>query len=137
MLCSEDMKSCSRSDGNRARRLPARVWLTCPLLLAALTAQLARTQVGTFPQDKPPLPGSLKTVPVPLPPNLSDFVKDKNAAIVLGKALFWDQNAGSDGLACASCHFHAGADNRTKNSLDPGLRNASAGLPGDVSAIFN
>jgi len=137
MLYSEDMKSCSRSDENRARHLPAWAWLACVFLLATLTAQLARTQVGTFPQDKPPLPGSLKTVPVPLPPNLSDFVKDNNAAIVLGKTLFWDQNAGSDGLACASCHFHAGADNRTKNALDPGLRNASAGLPGDVSAIFN
>src|SRR4051794_23035400 len=99
MLCSEDMKSCSWSDKNRARRLPAWVWLACPFLLAALTAQVARTQVGTFPQDKPPASGSLKTVPVPLPPNLSDFVKDNNAAIALGKALFWDQNAGSDGLA--------------------------------------
>lgn len=30
---------------------------------------------------------------------------------------------GSDGIqACASCHFHAGADNRVKNSLNLGLR---------------
>ena len=42
---------------------------------------------------------------------------------MLGKAFFWDQQAGSDGLACASCHFHAGADNRVKNALDPDLRN--------------
>jgi cytochrome c peroxidase len=48
---------------------------------------------------------------------------DTNSAIVLGKAFFWDQQAGSDGLACASCHFHAGADNRIINQLDPGLRN--------------
>ncbi|MBZ5726424.1 MAG: cytochrome-c peroxidase [Acidobacteriia bacterium] len=47
---------------------------------------------------------------------------DRQAAIVLGKALFWDQQAGSDGMACASCHFHAGADNRVKNTMDPGLR---------------
>ena len=33
-------------------------------------------------------------------------------AIALGKALFWDQQAGSDGIACASCHFAAGADTR-------------------------
>jgi cytochrome c peroxidase len=31
---------------------------------------------------------------------------------------------GSDGQACASCHFHAGADSRTKNQLSPGFQNA-------------
>ena len=42
------------------------------------------------------------------------------AAIALGKALFWDMQVGSDGVqACASCHFHAGVDNRTKNQLNP------------------
>jgi len=30
--------------------------------------------------------------------------------------------AGSDGQACASCHFHAGADSRARNQLSPGLR---------------
>ena len=39
-------------------------------------------------------PPSLKTVPVPLPTNLSDFVKDNDAAIRLGKALFWDMQVG-------------------------------------------
>ncbi|MFM8357948.1 MAG: cytochrome-c peroxidase, partial [Verrucomicrobiota bacterium] len=34
----------------------------------------------------------------------------------------WDMQVGSDGItACASCHFHAGADNRVKNQLSPGL----------------
>ncbi len=29
---------------------------------------------------------------------------------------------GSDGIqSCASCHFHAGADSRAKNQLEPGL----------------
>src|SRR5438034_10684223 len=43
------------------------------------------------------------------------------AAIRLGKALFWDSQAGGDGqIACATCHFHAGADNRTFNTLHPG-----------------
>ncbi|PYN96141.1 MAG: hypothetical protein DMD91_22605 [Candidatus Rokuibacteriota bacterium] len=43
------------------------------------------------------------------------------AAIRLGKALFWDMQAGGDGqIACATCHFHAGADNRTFNTLHPG-----------------
>lgn len=45
--------------------------------------------------------------------------------IVLGKALFWDMQAGSDGMACASCHFHAGADARLRNQLNPGFRDVS------------
>jgi cytochrome c peroxidase len=94
----------------------------------------AADQPGIFPPDKPPLPGSLKQIPVPLPPNLGDFVVDRQAAIVLGKAFFWDQQSGSDGLGCASCHFHAGADNRAKNQLSPGLRNEQGGA---VSQTFN
>src|SRR5687768_8141566 len=69
------------------------------------------------PSNAPP---SLKTVAVPRPPNLSEFVRDEAAAIRLGKALFWDMQVGSDGkTACATCHFHAGADSRTKNQVNP------------------
>jgi cytochrome c peroxidase len=71
----------------------------------------------------PPRPPSLKTVPVPEPPNLGDFVSDRTAAIALGKALFWDMQVGSDGVtACATCHFNAGADSRARNQLAPGLK---------------
>jgi len=67
-------------------------------------------------------PASLKDVQVPQPNNLAAFVKDKTAAIKLGKSFFWDMQVGSDGLmSCASCHFHAGADNRSKNQINPGL----------------
>ncbi|QSP95830.1 hypothetical protein LPB19_05310 [Marinobacter salinisoli] len=69
-------------------------------------------------------PATLSEIPVPVPSQLNDFVKDRDAAIALGKALFWDMQAGSDGQACASCHFAAGADNRTKNQLSPGLLDA-------------
>jgi cytochrome c peroxidase len=73
---------------------------------------------------------SLRTVPVPPVGNRGQFLLPgpvaRAAAIALGKALFWDQQVGSDGQACASCHFHAGADNRTRNQIDPGLLNASA-----------
>ena len=65
-------------------------------------------------------PPSLKTVSVPSVSGLSTYVKDESAAVALGKAFFWDQATGSDGLACASCHFHAGADSRVKNQLNPG-----------------
>jgi cytochrome c peroxidase len=67
---------------------------------------------------------SLKTVavPGPSPEALSQFVRNKAAAIQLGKALFWDARVGSDNrTACASCHFSAGADNRNKNQVSPGL----------------
>ncbi len=52
-------------------------------------------------------------------------------AIVLGKALFWDQQAGSDGNACASCHFHAGADTRLRNQINPGFNDITKGPEGD------
>jgi len=70
---------------------------------------------------------SLKTVAVPEPSNLGEFVKDKKAAIVLGKALFWDMQVGSDGdQSCGSCHFHAGVDSRDKNQRSPGLLQVNA-----------
>lgn len=57
----------------------------------------------------------LAGVPAALQPYLG-----RRAAEVAGKALFWDMQVGSDGIqACASCHFHAGVDNRTRNQLNP------------------
>jgi len=64
---------------------------------------------------------SLKTVNVPIPSDIGLYVKDQRAAIALGKAFFWEQQVGSDGMACASCHFHAGADRRTKHQISPGI----------------
>jgi len=58
----------------------------------------------------------------------NNFIANRTAAFRLGKALFWDMQVGSDGVqACASCHFHAGADIRLKNQLSPGI------LGGDVA----
>ncbi len=75
---------------------------------------------------------SLARVKPPEPDNLDDLLKSgssaKKAAIQLGKALYWDMQVGSDGQACASCHYHAGADNRTKNQLSPGLKNEDPDL---------
>lgn len=79
---------------------------------------------------------SLKEVPNPVIPvdpatgqrdirgDLVPFVADLTAATQLGKALFWDMQAGSDNkTACATCHFQAGADPRSKNQLNPGSNN--------------
>jgi cytochrome c peroxidase len=89
----------------------------------------------------PPRPPSLKTVPVPEPANLGEFVKDRQAAIRLGKALFWDMQVGSDGMtACATCHFSSGmADTRSVNSFSPGLKRITpAGAPNpDVTFYKN
>lgn len=77
--------------------------------------------------DEPPALGPLKNVSVPGPRNLGEFVRNREAALALGKALFWDMQVGSDGvLACASCHFHAGVDSRSKNQLSPGLLRVAA-----------
>ncbi len=93
--------------------------------------------VAAFPE----IPGSLKCTSVPEPYTVDgngnkasispSIIKNKAVAIALGKMLFWDSQVGSDGLACASCHFQAGADNRVKNQIDPGLRNASSKLASD------
>lgn len=89
----------------------------------------------------PEVPGSLKCTPVPEPYIINgsgnkvsispSIIKNKAALIALGKMLFWDSQVGSDGIACASCHFQAGADNRIKNQIDPGLRNASGKFASD------
>ena len=103
------------------KRLTFRVGIGVVIgLLAAAGSVLSQVPA---PGD-PPRPPSLKTVPVPEPANLGDFVKDRQAAIRLGKALFWDMQVGSDGMtACASCHFSSGmADTRSLNSLSPGLK---------------
>ena len=75
-----------------------------------------------------PTPVSLQNVPIPPVPGLTDgpdpIVVNKTAAIALGKALFWDMNVGSDGMACGSCHFSAGVDSRLKNQINPGLKSS-------------
>ena len=97
----------------------------------------------------PEIPRSLKCTPPPEPYLLNEkgkavsltpsIVKNKSALIALGKMLFWDAQVGSDGIACASCHFHAGADNRIKNQINPGMRNESdTSISGiDIGNVFN
>jgi cytochrome c peroxidase len=63
-------------------------------------------------------------------------------AMVLGKSLFWDMQVGSDAVqSCGSCHAHAGADNRTKNQLNPngqdGIRGNPTNFPGTPNNVFD
>ncbi|MFN0243056.1 MAG: cytochrome c peroxidase [Planctomycetota bacterium] len=98
------------------------------LLAAGLGVLICAPSTFGFQADHPETPAtapaSLKTIPVPLPDDLANYVTDIEAARRLGKALFWDMQVGSDGiLACASCHYHAGADNRFVNQIAPDQNN--------------
>jgi cytochrome c peroxidase len=66
-----------------------------------------------------------------LPSNENDYYRGatraqklaaREAAATLGKAFFWDMQVGSDSVqSCATCHFHAGVDNRTKAQINSGV----------------
>ncbi|MEH2143331.1 cytochrome-c peroxidase [Nostoc sp.] len=115
--------------------LRSRFLRTITIAAIILAAVIAGNTVSA--QVTPPL-ASLKSVSVPEPDNLADFVKDKVAAIKLGKTLFWDIQVGSDGLtSCASCHFHAGADNRSKNQISPGLLRINADHTPNPDTVFD
>jgi len=105
----------------------AKRWGFAVVIGAALGSAIALAPAQTTLTFDSPVPPSLKTIPVPEPTKLYDFVADKAAAIRLGKALFWDMQVGSDGIvACATCHFHAGADHRRVNQINPGTRAVDA-----------
>jgi len=106
-----------------------RVQATQDSVLAQASADTTIPRVPNPPlaTDLVNLPGDLRAIPVPTPSGLNDIVRDPAMAIALGKALFWDMQVGSDGVqACASCHFRAGADPRSKNQLSPGLKHMPA-----------
>ncbi|MFL5068532.1 MAG: hypothetical protein ACJ8D9_02975 [Xanthobacteraceae bacterium] len=106
--------------------------LALPIAAAGLLVQPTAAQA---PQCVVPAPGGdMRVLPcslagqTPLAPTLNgqdlvaaEVIANRQAAQQLGKALFWDIQIGSDGQACASCHFHAGADIRLTNQVNPGL----------------
>ena len=117
------------------------VLLSSTAFTVAAAILSAQAPSGTIPRVPDPplqsdlnnLPGDLRAVTAPGPDNLADFVKDQTMAIALGKALFWDMQVGSDGVqACASCHFRAGADPRSKNQVSPGLKHVP-----DADTVFS
>jgi cytochrome c peroxidase len=134
------LKAGRKSSG----RTPAIILMTLTLAIAGVLPGASQAQVQTYTCTGgfgvgvpviPPIPlSSLKTVPNPVLPNgpngavrgdLADYIANLPAAIRLGKALFWDMQAGSDNkTACATCHFQAGADRRDRNQLNPGADGA-------------
>lgn len=117
--------------GANSRSIPkaTAAFLAVAVLIGTVVAQTSDDQ--TIPRvlnppiegDLKNLPGDLRAIPVPEPSNLDEFVKNRPVAVALGKALFWDMQVGSDGVqACASCHFRAGADPRSKNQVNPGMK---------------
>ncbi|MEE2937880.1 MAG: cytochrome c peroxidase [Planctomycetota bacterium] len=129
----------SRPVRQSARTQPApKVEITTPVqtgasestLFTAPTSLAAekRTAVISAEEFAATAPGPLETLTLP-EIDLSDYVADEAAAVALGKALFWDQQIASDGfVACATCHYHFGADVRTRNTVAPG-GHASAQSP--------
>ena len=93
-------------------------------IMSALSIACVLTIPAAWAADPDPTVDSLTGVAPPAPPagQYNALVKNKRWLVALGKALFWDTAVGSDGVACASCHFNAGADPRLKNQLNPGLR---------------
>jgi cytochrome c peroxidase len=101
----------------------------CPKALGILLVLATSTPVLTQTPLPPPLPTGIAEGAGIIRPGGTKW------AIALGKALFWDQQAGSDGNACASCHFHAGADTRLRNQLNPGFNDLTVGVTpgGEIS----
>ena len=93
-------------------------------LLAAALAIAATTLLGGTPRMAQ---AALAPPAIPELEPGAGIIRDKAAALALGKALFFDEQAGSDGAACASCHFSAGADSAHPEPAIPGLKDITAG----------
>ncbi|MBI5056517.1 MAG: cadherin-like domain-containing protein [Nitrospirae bacterium] len=95
----------------------------CLLAIAIVCAvMIVRTAWGII-VVPPPALNPLNQSAVTEPPQLFTYVKNKSIAIQIGKAFFWEMQAGSDGIvACATCHHSAGVDKRLKNTLNPGTK---------------
>ena len=102
--------------------MKSRMILIIAVALLAVIAQYAADDGGNgFPLGASPSPNP---------------AANPAAAIRMGKALFWDEQTGGDGrIACATCHFHNGADNRTLNTINPGA-NGKFDVVGDAGQVF-
>ena len=93
--------------------------LSRTLVASTLFALAFTPAVAQFLETPAPPPPSAKDLDLPVIVELNSgldlidevsgdgsngFIKDEAAAILLGKALFWDMQMGSDEVACATCH---------------------------------
>src|SRR4051794_38574838 len=108
---------------SKRRSLHGSFWvrgLTVPALAAAAIAGCEQTTpdvadpVGSVAEQDQRCGASGDLAPlscVRAPSPTGGDIVNQAAAVRLGKALFWDVQAGGDGqVACATCHFHGGAD---------------------------
>ena len=124
----------SRSPGVASLACGVGALLATSLLACGTDAPVAQHldpgSVATLQQQVRSLPFDLRplsTEPVPQPfiiapvlPTVGTII-NQQAAIRLGKAFFWDIQAGSDGtVACAVCHASFGTDARRFNTINPG-----------------
>jgi cytochrome c peroxidase len=115
------------------------VWVIAITVALGYFAHVRAQSGGGLPEQGMVIPirplAPLSTVPVPAVFGMEGILADKTAAIELGKALFWDMQAGSDDIqACASCHFNAGADSRAINQVNPGQAGGDNSFQLGVSA---
>jgi cytochrome c peroxidase len=114
--------------------------VTRPLIVTVCVLAVALAGLAKKNPPPPPPPPAQAAIHPVLIPELAEgagIIRPGGTqyAIMLGKALFWDQQAGSDGVACAGCHFHAGADTRLTNQINPGFNDLTAGVTpgGEIS----
>jgi cytochrome c peroxidase len=102
---------------------------------ASTPADLDSMEVGTLRQHVLSLPFGFKPLSrEPIPQPIGGHIVDRAAAVRLGKAFFWDIQAGSDGqVACGTCHASGGADGRRLNTINPGFDGVYAS--GGVTAV--
>lgn len=110
-------------------------------VLIRLEVDLGRAGVAVFEGDAnlrnlAGAPDSLKTVEVPLPPSINDYVSNHDAAVALGKALFWDLQVSSDNtVSCATCHNKAGIDPRTFGQFTSAPNNGQQREPNGQASL--
>ena len=109
---------------------PARLAIVCGAVFVLSVAIDAQRGAGNN------AIASLKGVAIPQRPDLARYVADPQSLVVLGKAFFWDAQVGSDGrTACATCHFHAGADHRITNQIAGPAASTTAVRPNTTLTI--
>jgi cytochrome c peroxidase len=107
--------ACSSSSAPSAPSVSEQVSIAAQGLESLAPAALQQRLLGSDPFDLRPL----SREPVPQPTN--GHIINQAAAVRLGKAFFWDIQAGSDGQqACGACHASFGTDHRTFNTINPG-----------------